>query len=482
MEGPSITFECQTVCQGVDQWQGTAKLPDLLPDKNRKRRPAKLTDAESGLFRQRTDRNLSELAAFLLNNYRFANIGERLALYQHPCWQLIPPKNVFRTLSALLDGQAASDFLSSRQVEEIAARILGSPYIPEFRELPTPDYHVLCCRDNLYDWEDERIIPANSQAMRFSCLAVDAQDIGPIDTPYFDSFIAGTGGDEAFRQLVLEAVGVIVTGFPCKNFFVLEGPPDCGKSQLARFLKGVLGERSCFALNDISQLGDRWTTGQLPGKLLCLCSDVPNKPLGPKAVGTIKQLTGDDPIHGEEKYQTPFVFQNTAKLLFLTNFPLRISGSQVDVAFERRMTVVPFPRSVPTSQQISRLSDYLLDEAGGILWLALQAVKELEYSGGEFTAIERASDYYKPIIAVEPLDRVEAFIKERCVFEPEVVTPVGALYGSFRQFDREGFPQTPTITNATFGKLLRQLALPVREERTASCRSYRGIRLVDVAN
>ena len=413
-----------------------------------------------------------------MKNYQFANVGNRLALYKHPCWELIPPKNILRALSALLDGETASTFLSSQQMEEIARRILASPCIPAFQELPLLDYHVICCQDALYDWENDRIIPATSQAMRFSCLAVDAQDIVPAETPYFDKFISGVGGDSDFRQLVLEVIGAIVTGYPCKKFFVLEGPSDCGKSQLARFLKGLLGEQSCFALNDIGQLGDRWTTGQLPGKLLCLCSDVPNKPLGPKAVGTIKQLTGDDPIHGEEKYQTPFVFQNSAKLMFLTNFPLRISGEHRDSAFDRRMIVVPFSNSVPLSQQIPHLSDYLLDEAGGILWRALQAVRGLEERNGEFTLTDSIAEFYdKPPAAVDPLDKLTAFVNTCCVFDPDVVSSVGELYEGFRCFEGEHFPYTLSISNTAFGKLIRRLSLPIAEERSASRRSFRGIRL-----
>lgn len=91
------------------------------------------------------------------------------------------------------------------------------------------------------------------------------------------------------------------------------GESGTGKSQLSNFLRNLLENDACFALNDISQLGERWTTGSLLGKLLCICGDVPNAPLTSKAIGTIKQLTGDDLIRGEFKYQNAFTFENTAK-------------------------------------------------------------------------------------------------------------------------------------------------------------------------
>ena len=213
----------------------------------------------------------------------------------------------------------------------------------------------------------------------------------------------------------------------------------------------------------------------LPGKLLCLCSDVPDKPLSANVVGLIKQLTGDDPIHGEIKYKSPFVFQNTAKLLFLSNFPLRIAGGRQDAAILQRLVRVPFRHSVPQDKQIPKLYEHLLDEAGGIIWQALQALADMEERGGGFTEIEADQDECISLVQTEE-DRVRAFVRNACCLEPGARTPVQELYTAFLDFESSQRGEA-VILAAVFGKILSRLGLPVKPYRTAESRGYEGIRL-----
>ena len=211
----------------------------------------------------------------------------------------------------------------------------------------------------------------------------------------------------------------------------------------------------------------------LPGKLLCLCSDVPDKPLTANVVGLIKQLTGDDPIHGEIKYKNPFVFQNTAKLLFLSNFPLRIAGGRQDAAILQRLVRVPFRHSVPQGQQIPKLYEHLLDEAGGIIWQALQALADMEERGEGFTEIEANQGEFVSLIETEE-DRVRAFVRDACYLEPGARTPVQELYTAFLDFESSRRCDA-AISAALFGKILSRLGLPVKPYRTAETRGYEGI-------
>lgn len=190
-------------------------------------------------------------------------------------------------------------------------------------------------------------MPDDRNEFRFSHLEVTAQEIDPQCTPHFDQFLDFvTQGDPYLEQLILEVIGVIITGYPTKNLFLFQGVRDSGKSLLSNLLRHILGASSCFAVNGINQLSDRWLTGMLPGKLLCICGDVPDKPLSPSAIGILKQLTGSDAIYAERKCENPFMFYNSAKLLFLSNFPLQIRGQQ-DSALIQRCIRIPFQNSVP---------------------------------------------------------------------------------------------------------------------------------------
>ena len=473
-ESDHFTVESQR--QPFPNFEGYVPLPDLFTPGKRLYKPLCLTDVEGGLYRQKADRNLSEIARFFLDNLEIADVGGQLAIFQQPDWKILNPQTAKRGLLAFIASNypEIGKFLGSRQLEEIIERLLCSPEIRHLEHLPAADPHTLCCSDQLYVWPEGRRFEASSRDLRFSHLEVASTEIGPVPTPYFDDFLRTVAGDdENLCSLILEVIGVILAGYPCKNFFVFEGVPSSGKSQLARFLRGILGKTSCYSVNGVNELAGRWTTGMLPGKLLCLCPDVPDKPLTANVVGIIKQLTGDDPIQGERKYQSPFVFENTAKLLFLSNFPLRIAGGKQDDAILQRLVRVPFRNSVPQNQQIPRLYEHLLDEAGGIIWQALQALADMEERGGGFTEIEADQGEFVSLIQTEE-DRVRAFVRDACCLEPGVRTPVKELYATFLDFEssRRG---EGAISAALFGKILSRLDLPVKPYRTAETRGYEGI-------
>ena len=284
-------------------------------------------------------------------------------------------------------------------------------------------------------------------------------------------------GDSGFEQRLLECLGVILTGYPCKRFFVFEGPPDSGKSQLARFLREILGTTSCFAVNDIEQFHTRFLTGMLPGKLLCVCSDVSDKPLTPKAVGLIKQLTGDDLIFGERKYQDANVFANTAKLLFLTNFPLQILGARPDPAFLKRMVKIPFHHSVPEEEQIPDLYRHFMCEAGGIIWKSLQSLEALIERGGTFTALSGENDMTNVKAVPTQQDLVREFVQERCKLREDARTPAEMLCKAYTQFLLDIYGISESISTSSFSKILNKLSLPIQKHHATKLRGYKGIEL-----
>lgn len=439
-----------------------------------------LTDPKTGLLRQRLNLNLAEIADYLVKTYRFAEIANQLAYYRYPDWELLPPPIAEKKIYHLLYRKDPNicKYLNSYARKEITSHLLNSPRIYHLPEIPAPDCRRVYCRDGVYVWPDGSYIPPREKDFRFSHLEVSAQAIAPTSTPTFNQFLNFIAGEsEDLRTLILEVIGVIISGYPCKKFFVFKGVTNSGKSQLARFLQGILGASSCFALNDISQLGDRWTTGQLPGKLLCLCSDVPNKPLNASSIGTIKQLTGDDPIRGEIKYRSPFVFQNMAKLLFLTNFSLQISGSQADKALTQRMIQVPFSRSVPEKEQIPHLYEFLLEEAGGIIWKSIQALAKLDARGGVFTQLDSPDNGQLEVVPSN-CDYVALFVKTCCLLEQNASISVGELYQAFEQFTQNQFGVTNLPPPNTFSKILFSLGFPVASSRVAAERRYSGIQLL----
>ena len=463
--------DCRTQ-RPVTEWANSdVVLPTLFP---RKDSALALSNPEQGLYRLNLDRNIGELANHLTKHREFMVIGNDLAAFQPPCWRILSKQSASRSILEMLretvDARTV-EFLTPYVALKTWKTIVSDPQIEVLDDIPRSDPHLLCCQDGVYQWPEGKVLPPDSSFLHFSHLEVSAHDIAPTQTPFFDIFITNLAqDDETLRDLILKVIGAIITGYPVKNFFVFLGERNTGKSQIAGFLEDVLGPTAHFPVNGINQLADRWTSAMLRGKLLCTCGDVPNAELGVKTMGLIKELTGGDTINGEIKYGSMFAFQNRAKLVFLTNFPLRFRGG-MDEALAERMVIVPFRNIVPEERRIPNLREKLFTEAGGIIWQALQALQDF---GGFFPT----ADYSDLVNETSLFHRtnessVEQFVQSACIFDESAQIPVQELYQAYMRFWGNEHPLTP----AAFGKAIHQINLPIEDYRSALERGYRGIRL-----
>ena len=122
-----------------------------------------------------------------------------------------------------------------------------------------------------------------------------------------------------------------------RKAFILLGDKRNGKSTYLDMIEKLLGDENTSAL-DLNELGDRFKTAELFGKLANVGDDIgddfiPNPTL-------FKKLTSGDRVNAERKGQDPFDFNNYAKMLFSANNIPRIkdkSGAVID-----RLVIVPF--------------------------------------------------------------------------------------------------------------------------------------------
>ena len=436
-----------------------------------------LTDPNEGIRSQKTNRNITEIVDAIVSCFAFLVIGGILFFYQSPIWVMIEGYNLMRFVSDAIRHLFPDDapYLSSRDRREIAEQLRCHPATKHLERLPNMNYDYLCCQDSMYDWHSGKLIPHDGSFYSFFALKMNASDIGNCEGRYWEKFLYDlTAGDDTLRQRILEVIGVILTGYPTKAFFLLQGAGNTGKSQLVNFIRYLLGESACFALNDVSQLGDKFTPGALWGKLLCLCGDMPDAPLSSKAIGTIKQLTGEDLIRGEIKYKNAFTFDNTAKLLFVSNYPLQIPNAQQEQALLDRLVVIPCRNSIPKEEQIPQLYQHLLEEAGYIVDLAMDALRDFEERNGVFTPLTES--VVEGAISVPDADQsLMDFIQDRCVLEDGAKCSVGELFDAYCDYEPEEH-----LDRTQFTKRLIRCFPSVETFRTGKERGYKGIRLVDI--
>ena len=421
-------------------------------------------------------RNIAEISCALAASGRYRNLESCLYEFCPPCWTLRKPEFVESYLRPEIDNifPGLADYLSYRNLQEIYRQLCGRLPMEKRSKLENCNQKYLCCIDGLYRISDGAILPPDPGLDLFSYLNVRTSKIGRGNGYYTELFLTNaTNGDSALRARLLEMVAVILTAMPLKRFFLLEGPGDTGKGQLIKFLRYLLGNSSCFNVSSINELSRPFTTSNLVDKLMCCCPDIPDETLNAKVIGIIKQIVGDDTVHGEIKFGPSIDFDCYAKLVFASNAPLKVPYHGGKEAFIRRMIHIPFHNSVPEDKQIPQLYQHLLNEAGYFIGLALEQRKKFIQRKCVFTELPDLE--WKTVQPPDDEQRIVTFIQSCCELTPNATTPVTNLYDAFSEYDM--FFGTHPIERSQFSRLLQQGPFQLQGGRKSTYRYICGIRL-----
>lgn len=144
--------------------------------------------------------------------------------------------------------------------------------------------------------------------------------------------------DPNVRDLLEEAIGyTFYRRNELRKSFILIGDKANGKSTYLDMIKTLLGPDNVCAL-DLKELGERFKTALLAGKLANIGDDIGDEFIPNPAV--FKKLVSGDRINAERKGQDPFDFDNYSKLLFSANDIPRIKDKSGAVL--SRLVIVPF--------------------------------------------------------------------------------------------------------------------------------------------
>ena len=144
--------------------------------------------------------------------------------------------------------------------------------------------------------------------------------------------------DPQIRALLEEAIGYC---FYRRNelgkAFILTGDKSNGKSTFLSMVQCLLGDENIASL-DLKELGDRFKTAELFGKLANIGDDIGDEFIANAAI--FKKLVTGDRVSAERKGQNPFEFNNYSKFLFSANNIPRIKDKTG--AVQRRLIIIPF--------------------------------------------------------------------------------------------------------------------------------------------
>jgi putative DNA primase/helicase len=219
--------------------------------------------------------------------------------------------------------------------------------------------------------------------------------------------------DRSLVELVKQALAYSMTArTDLKASFWLVGEKDSGKSTFVSVIKGLMGDLHTTV--DLGQLGkNRFLLAPIVGKRVITFTEASEGSMLDDA--NYKTLTGgSDDITADVKNKDPITFRPEAKIWWAMNGMPRISDRSG--ATTRRITIIPFNRSIPQSERILDLEQRLLAERSGIFTEIMYSLQRL-INQGHFDYCEQAEEQLAQYIAEND---TEATFIEQCAERGEL--------------------------------------------------------------
>lgn len=290
-----------------------------------------------------------------------------------------------------------------------------------------------------------------------------------VDCPQFKKFLNEVL-DCKLIPLVQEIVGyLLTTNTASQKAFVFWGPARTGKSTLLWVVEYLLLGKKNVSNIPWQEIGDKFKTAELLGKLANVFSDLPSKSIDD--TGIFKVVTGEDYLMAEKKNKNPFKFKPFARLVFSCN---ELPRNYVDrtEGFYRRLIIVPFNRQIEKSKIDKALKYKFQREKEGILNWALEGLKRLYENNFEFSENELTDGVKKEYKREN--NNVISFVEECCELDGLFSCSRIELYEAYKEFCVEA--GLKALSQIKFNKELEG-NFNITRSRSGKLRLWNGVRI-----
>lgn len=287
--------------------------------------------------------------------------------------------------------------------------------------------------------------------------------------PQFEKFLNEVL-DCRLIPLVQEILGyLLTTNTSAQKSFVLLGPARTGKSTLLWVVEYLLLGKKNVSNIPWQEIGDKFKTAELLGKLANVFSDLPSKSIDD--TGIFKVVTGEDYLMAEKKNKNPFKFRPFARLVFSCN---ELPKNYVDrtEGFYRRLIIVPFNRQIDKNKIDKALKYKFQREKEGILNWALEGLKRLYENNFEFSENELTDEVKKEYKREN--NNVISFVEECCELDGLFSCSRIEIYEAYKEFCVEA--GLKALSQIKFNKELEG-NFNVTRSRSGKLRSWNGVRI-----
>ncbi|EOU1888896.1 DNA primase [Clostridium perfringens] len=290
-----------------------------------------------------------------------------------------------------------------------------------------------------------------------------------VDCPQFKKFLNEVL-DCKLIPLVQEIVGyLLTTNTASQKAFVFWGPARTGKSTLLWVVEYLLLGKKNVSNIPWQEIGDKFKTAELLGKLANVFSDLPSKSIDD--TGIFKVVTGEDYLMAEKKNKNPFKFKPFARLVFSCN---ELPRNYVDrtEGFYRRLIIVPFSRQIEKSKIDKALKYKFQREKEGILNWALEGLKRLYENNFEFSENELTDGVKKEYKREN--NNVISFVEECCEIDSLFSCSRIEIYEAYKEFCGEA--GLKALSQIKFNKELEG-NFNITRSRSGKLRLWNGVRI-----
>jgi len=282
--------------------------------------------------------------------------------------------------------------------------------------------------------------------------------------------------DTSVRKFFLRSCASVLEGYNrYKVFYIWKGNGNNAKSLMQRLMSASLGDYYSVAPTSLITRKRGTSSSATPelsfleGRLAVFLQE-PN-PDEKIQVGQIKELTGNDHVYVRKLYKCPKKMKVKAKFFIVTNKV--VDAPNMDLAFRRRLIVVPFDSAFLTTAEYERRADRkncyivnpemergILQYANAFMSMMVDEYKEFQTHGLEIPqSIKKTTDDY--IISNNHSLR---FIKEYLVYQEDSSESVKEVYAEFKEWFKSTMPGKDIIDMMEFLREVELEGLNIRGE------------------
>lgn len=238
-----------------------------------------------------------------------------------------------------------------------------------------PNHNFVCFKNGALDMTTYQLVRHDPAMHLRSGRNVDWDP--DAQAPVFEKFLIDVFRDDDDRdqkiQFVCEWMGLcLIPDTSFEKFVVCVGDGGNGKSVLLKLMSEMLGQENVYSA-PIQRLGNRRALAELEGKLLLLSSEINENTVMDD--GILKQIVSGDMVEAERKYEHPFSFTPSARIMLATNHLPKLRD--VTHAFFRRLVMIRFNRNFTADEMDMHLPAKLSSELSGIFAVAVRGLRSL---------------------------------------------------------------------------------------------------------